>query len=74
MQSTPTTLVTLVIVWAASILAGLAFIISAIRERRSEKKSMLHRAAYEVRFRLRLAAGLALIIWVVSAVVWALTH
>ena len=74
MKSNPATLATLIVVWSASVLAGLALIVSAVRERRSEKKSMLHRAAYEVRFRLRLAAGLALILWVVSAVVWAWTH
>ena len=64
----------MVFVWVASGLAGLAFIRGALKDRSTGQNSRLGRAANEVRFRLRLAAGIGLVLWVLSGILWALSH
>ncbi len=63
-------LVTLLIIWVVSAIAGFEFLRTAFRERRTRPGSRLKAAAEEVRFRLRLAAGLILLIFVASGLIW----
>ena len=68
------TFIFMIIVWGASGLAGLAFIWRALKDRAADQESGLRRAANEVRFRLRLAAGIGLVLWVISGILWVLSH
>ena len=68
------TLVLLLIVWLASGIAGIMFIREALRGKRGADPSRLRRAMDEARFRMRLAAGIVLILFVISGVVWFIFH
>ncbi len=62
--------ITLSFIWIISAVAGFQFLRAAFRERRTQSGSRLRAAAEEVRFRLRLAAGLILLLFVASGLVW----
>ncbi len=74
MEQNTSTLILLLIVWLASGIAGILFIREALKQKRSADPSILRRAMNEAKFRLQLAAGIGLILWVISAVVWAIFH
>ena len=58
-------------VWLLSALAGLSFIYQALKENGQRRQSGVRKILQEIRFRLRLAAGTGLLIWVVIGVLWA---
>lgn len=70
METAPSTLVVLLIVWAVSLLTGIALIQAAFKGKASHASSKLSAAYNEIRFRFRLVAGIMLIAWVVSGLVW----
>ena len=75
MSQSPLTLLILGIVWIISLIGGIQFIINGIKEKRKlQVNSRLGQVYNEAKYRLRLAAGLALILWVLSGVVWIATH
>ena len=74
MEQNLITYIFMFLVWGASGLAGLAFIWRALKDRTANQDSRLQQAANEVRFRLRLAAGIGLVLWVISGILWVLTH
>lgn len=75
MSQQPVTLVILGIVWLFSVVGGVQFILNAFREQRLPRSaSRLGKVYDEAKFRLRLAAGLALLLWVISGIIWIATH
>ncbi len=60
----------LVFVWIVAGLAGLAFLSAAFQEKTRRSRSRLTSAFYEVRFRLRVAFGLFLILFVAGSIAW----
>jgi hypothetical protein len=70
MELTPVTLTLLILVWISSALAGIALIRVALLERAGRSRFFVRRAAYEIRFRLRLAAGVGLLTWVLLGILW----
>ncbi len=65
--------VILVIIWGVVGLAGVSFLRSAFRDRTMRRNSKLAAAMDEVRFRLRLAFGVLLLILVASGFIWMVT-
>ncbi|MEI7846679.1 MAG: hypothetical protein WCK35_12835 [Chloroflexota bacterium] len=63
----------LILVWLVSALAGVSFIKQAITENSRRQPSRGWRKFLQgIRFRLTLAAGIGLILFVISGVVWVL--
>lgn len=58
-------------VWGLSALAGVSFIYQALKDNAPRKQSGFRKILQEARFRLRLAAGTALLVWVLIGVIWA---
>jgi hypothetical protein len=63
----------MLIVWVISLVAGITFIRQAFLENKA-RQSKLENAVNEIKFRLRLAMGLGLVIWVIGGIVWMLTN
>lgn len=63
----------MLIVWIISLAAGITFIRQAFRENKA-RQSKLESAVSEIKFRLRLAMGLGLVIWVIGGIVWVLIN
>ena len=63
----------LILVWLVSTLAGVSFIKQAITEK-SRRKALRgwRKFLQDIRFRLTLAMGIGLILFVISGVVWVL--
>jgi hypothetical protein len=70
MSKTPTTLVLLIITWAIFLIAGVSLIWQAIMNKSEPTGSKVRRFVNEVKFRFGFAAGLILLILVLSGVVW----
>ncbi len=64
----------ILLIWLVSAVAGFEFLRAAFRERRTNSGSRLKAAAEEIRFRLRLAAGLILLLFVASGLVWLIAN
>ena len=73
MNQDPATLLIMLIVWTISLVAGVMFIRQAFRENKA-RHSKLENAVNEIKFRLRLATGLGLVIWVIGGIVWVLIN
>jgi hypothetical protein len=67
------TQIIMLIVWVISLVAGITFIRQAFLENKA-RQSKLENAVNEIKFRLRLAMGLGLVIWVIGGIVWMLTN
>jgi hypothetical protein len=63
----------MLIVWTISLVAGILFIRQAFRENKA-RQSKLEQTVNEIKFRLRLAMGLGLVIWVIGGIVWVLLN
>jgi hypothetical protein len=74
MDHSPLTLLIVGIVWVVSIIAGVTLIRGALADHKAVEGSWMHRAAGELRFRLRLAAGAGLLTWVVLGMIWMITN
>ncbi len=72
----PTQLRTILVllVWLIVAIAGASFIRSAFRGRKTARNSRLAATVGEIRFRLRLAFGLLLLLLVVSGVFWTFSN
>jgi hypothetical protein len=69
LEPNPGNITLILIVWAACAFAGVRLIRQAFKEK-PPANTRLGMAFHGVKFRIRLAAGLALILWVLSGLVW----
>jgi hypothetical protein len=60
----------LAFIWGAMALAGLSFLYSAYKEKIKPPAKGVRAVVLEVRFRLKLAAGVGLLLSVIVGVVW----
>ena len=67
-------LIPVILVWVISTLAGISFLRSAMKEKSKPVRKGLKQFMSELRFRLSFAAGVALILWVISSVFWVLIN
>jgi hypothetical protein len=67
-------LIPLILVWLISSLAAISFFWQAYHQKSAKPLKGWRKFLFGVRFRLTLISGFALIIWVVSGVIWVLTH
>ncbi len=74
MTRTPATLIMLGVTWLIFLVAGLSLIWQAIMVKSSPAKSKLHGFVNEVKFRLRFATGVVLVLLVLSGAVWLLMN
>jgi hypothetical protein len=74
MDHSPLTLFIVGIVWLVSIIAGVTMIRGALADHKPVGRSWMHRAAGELRFRLRLAAGAGLLAWVILGMIWMISN
>lgn len=74
MNHSPLTLLIVGIVWLVSIVAGVTIIRGALADHKAAEGSWMRRAAGELRFRLRLAAGAGLLTWVILGMIWLITN
>lgn len=74
MDHSPLTLLIVGIVWLVSIVAGITMIRGALADHKTAESTWVRRAAGELRFRLRLAAGVGLLTWVILGVIWMITN
>lgn len=73
MNQNPASLLVMLTVWVISLVAGIMFIRQAFRENQN-RHSKLKGIVNEIKFRLRLAMGLGLVIWVIGGIVWVLIN
>jgi hypothetical protein len=72
MSKTPGTLILLVIIWTIFLVTGISLIWQAIMDKSSPTKSKARRIVNEIKFRLKFAIGVVLMIFVLSGVFWLL--
>jgi len=72
MSKTPGTLILLIITWVIFLVTGLSLIWQAIMDKSSPTKSKVRRVVNEVKFRVGFAAGVVLLILVLSGAIWLL--
>ncbi|HEY3312858.1 MAG TPA: hypothetical protein VGK00_14555 [Anaerolineales bacterium] len=73
MQNQPwSVLLPLILVWLVSTLAGISFLRSALTNPPRPDARGWKKLIQQARFRLALAAGIGLLLWVLSGVVWIL--
>jgi len=72
MSKTPGTLILLIITLTIFLVTGLSLIWQAIMDKSNPTKSTVRRIVNEVKFRLGFAAGMVLLILVLSGAVWLL--
>ncbi len=70
MGNSPATFVLLAFIWGAMVLAGVSFLHGAYKEKTKPPAKGMRAVVLEVRFRLKLAAGVALLLLVTGGVVW----
>ena len=64
----------ILVIWAVSGATGVALVRSAWRERESASRSRLRKVYDEARFRVRMTAGILLILWLLSGVIWVIVN
>jgi 1,2-phenylacetyl-CoA epoxidase catalytic subunit len=74
MSKTPGTLILLAITWVIFLVAGIGLIWQAIMDKSSPARSTTRRIVKEIKFRLRFASGVVLIILVLSGVLWMMVN
>jgi hypothetical protein len=72
MSKTPGTLILLVIIWTIFLVTGISLIWQAIMDKSSPTKSKARRIVNEIKFRLKFAIGVVLMIFFLSGVFWLL--
>jgi hypothetical protein len=72
MSKTPGMFILLVITWTVFLIAGIGLIWQAVLDKSSPTKSKARRIVNEIKFRLGFASGLALIILVLTGIIWML--
>ncbi|MCX6037348.1 MAG: hypothetical protein NTW99_05590 [Chloroflexi bacterium] len=72
MSKTPGTLILLVITWTIFLVTGISLIWQAIMDKSSPTKSKARRIVNEIKFRLKFATGVVLMILFLSGVFWLL--
>jgi hypothetical protein len=72
MSKTPGTLILLVIIWTIFLVTGISLIWQAIMDKSSPTKSKARRIVNEIKFRLKFATGVVLMILFLSGVFWLL--
>jgi hypothetical protein len=72
MDKSLATITALLLMWIVFSLAGLSFLRNAIFEQAPKKSTKVGMVVREVRFRARLFAGLAMLLWVAASLVWVL--
>ena len=70
MKNNPATFVLLALIWGAMAMAGLSFLHGAYKEKTKPPAKGVRAVALEVRFRLKLAAGVGLLLMVMVGAVW----
>jgi hypothetical protein len=68
----PGSLTVLIAVWIILFLAGVAFIKEALKDYGHGRGSKWILVMTEIRYRLRMTAGIVLLLWVIGSVVWIL--
>jgi hypothetical protein len=66
----PFTVVILAFIWGATALAGLSFLHGAYKDRQKPPAKGVRGVVLEVKFRLKLAAGVGLLLTVIGGVAW----
>ena len=65
----------LLFAWCVSMMAGVSFLWQAFHAQGwPNKRGRLWRFLNEMRLRVLVAAGLGLILWVLSGIIWAISH
>jgi hypothetical protein len=72
MSKTPGTLILLVITWTIFLVTGISLIWQAIMDKSSPTKSKARRIVNDIKFRLKFAIGVVLMILFFSGVFWLL--
>ncbi|MEI6290146.1 MAG: hypothetical protein WCP19_06905 [Chloroflexota bacterium] len=67
-------LLPVILVWLISLLAGISFLVSAAKEKNRPALKGWRKFFQELRFRLSFAAGVALILWVISGIFWVIIN
>ena len=70
MSRSPVTFVLLAIIWGITALAGVSFLRGAANDKRKPPAKGVRAIVAEVKFRLKLAAGAALLLIVIMGVAW----
>jgi hypothetical protein len=63
-------LLLLILVWLVTGLAGLSFLRQALTEKSRPAARGWRKFLGEIRYRLTFATGIALILWVLSSIIW----
>jgi hypothetical protein len=66
----PGSLTVLIAVWTVSLLAGVAFIREALKDFAPRQGSKWVLVLKEIRYRLRMTAGIVLLLWVIGGIAW----
>ena len=75
MQTKPwTMLLPLILVWVVSGFAGISFLRQAFNLKSQPPVRGWRKFLLEIRFRLAFAAGIGLILWVISGVIWVMVN
>ena len=72
MSKTPGTLILLVITWTIFLVAGIGLLWQAIMDKSLPARSKTRRIVNEIKFRLKFASGVVLVILFLSGVFWLL--
>ena len=70
MGHNPALLVLLAFIWGVTALAGLSFLHGAFKEKLKPPAKGVRAIVLEIKFRLKLAAGVGLLLTVIAGVVW----
>jgi hypothetical protein len=67
-------LLPLILVWVVSVLAGISFLHQALTDKSRPASRGWRKFLRAARVRLTFAAGIGLILWVISGVIWVLAN
>jgi len=67
-------LLPLILAWVVSAVAGVSFLRDAMKDKTRPPAKGWRKILREIRFRLSFAAGIGLLLWVLSGVVWVLVN
>jgi hypothetical protein len=69
-KTEPGSLTVLIAVWIISFLAGIAFIKEALKDFSPKRGSKWDLIFTGIRYRLRMTAGILLLLWVIGSIIW----
>ena len=67
-------LIPLIVAWVVSAVAGVSFLRDALKDKTRPPARGWRKMLRELRFRLSFAAGVGLLLWVLSGVIWVLAN